>query len=478
MMVNVFTYIDLIFLVLFVAFFSVFLYTRKHNIKREGLMVLYRAQWGIKLINYLGSRYKKTLKSLSYVSIAVGYLLLVGVLYLIYGIVKIYFFIPDVVRAIKVPPLLPLVPYLPQVFKLSFLPPFYFTYWIVILAVIAIPHELFHGIFMRRYNIKIKTTGFAFFPYFFPIFPAAFVEQDEKSFVKAKKFDQMAALSAGTFANVLTAILFFGILWIFFTAAFAPSGVIFDSYATSPIAVAGITSVNGILVTQGNYSQIVSLSSSENFSNLPYNNQTYLVTQDILQSQEGNSGEIYVYNNAPAIRDRLESTITDINDVQVRSLKDLSSELAKYPPGQTITITTKTEEGFITRNITLEEHPERPGTAWLGVGFLDSGRSGLMGKIIDKLSSFKKPNTYYEPKLGGLGVFIYNLLWWTILISISVAFINMLPMGIFDGGRFFYLTVLSITGKEKFAERMFKASTYFFLLILLLLMIFWGLSWF
>jgi len=115
---------------------------------------------------------------------------------------------------------------------LEFLPPFYFTYWIVIIAVIAITHEMAHGILMRLYNVKIKSTGFAFFPWFFPVFPAAFVEQDEKSMNKSTKFHQLAILSAGTFANVVTAALFLVILFGFFSLAFAPSGVVFDTYAT------------------------------------------------------------------------------------------------------------------------------------------------------------------------------------------------------------------------------------------------------
>src|SRR3989344_5626584 len=227
------TYIDLVLLVLFVVFTSSFIYTRKHNLKREGLLFLYRTSWGIKLINYLGNRYKKTLKFLSYISITIGYLLMAGILYLTYTIVKIYVFNPAVVRAIKIPPILPLVPYLPQVFKLDFLPPFYFTYWIFILAIIAITHEMAHGIFAAYDKVKIKTTGFGFFPYFFPVFLAAFVELDEKKKAKKSNFKQMAILSAGTFANVLTAIFFFGVLWIFFSLAFAPSGVVFAGYATS-----------------------------------------------------------------------------------------------------------------------------------------------------------------------------------------------------------------------------------------------------
>ncbi|HEB47170.1 MAG TPA: hypothetical protein ENI22_01745, partial [Candidatus Pacearchaeota archaeon] len=138
---------DLIFLTVFLVFLSIFLYTRKHNLKREGLLFLYKAKWGIRLINYIGNRYRRTFKFMSYISIATGYLLMIGIFYLIYSISKIYIFNPDIVRAIKVPPILPLVPYLPQIFKLDFLPPFYFTYWIIILAVIAITHEFAHGIF-------------------------------------------------------------------------------------------------------------------------------------------------------------------------------------------------------------------------------------------------------------------------------------------------------------------------------------------
>jgi len=60
-----------------------------------------------------------------------------------------------------------------------------------------------------------------------------------------------------------------------------------------------------------------------------------------------------------------------------------------------------------------------------------------------------------------------------VIISISVALINMLPVGIFDGGRFFYLTVLGITKSENIAKRAFAFSTYLFLFILLILMVTW-----
>jgi len=462
---------DLIFLVAFLIFISTFLYTRRKNLKREGLLFLYRTKWGIKIINYLGNKYKRTLNVLSYLSIITGYLLVVGVLYMIYTVLKVYLFNPAIVQAIKVPPIIPLVPYLPQIFKLEFLPPFYFTYWIVILAVIAITHEMAHGIFAARDKVKIKTTGFGFFPWFLPIFLAAFVELDEKAMAKKKKFPQLAILSAGTFANVLTAIFFLVILFGFFSVTFAPSGVIFDSYATSALNISGISMINGIALTNVSYEKILNYSNETGLNKIRAGSQNYLVTKKILEDQRDNEGIIIIYDDAPAINANLSSIITEINGVEVDSIEKLQVELGKYMPGENITLATKTEAGFQETELTLGENP-KTGAAWLGIGFLSREPSGFVSKIVNKLA-FKDPNTYYKPKIDGISIFIYNLLWWVVIISISVALINMLPVGIFDGGRFFYLTVLGITGSEKFAKRAFVFSTYLFLFLLLLLMVSW-----
>ena len=465
---------DLVFLFVFLVFSSIFLYTRRHNLKREGLLFLYKTSWGIKLINSIGKKYKKTLNALGYVSITFGYILMAGVIYLVFTIVKVYIFNPNIVRAIKVPPILPLFPYLPQAFNLDFLPPFYFTYWIVILAIIAITHEMAHGFFAARDNVKIKTTGFGFFPFFLPIFLAAFVELDEKKMVKKSKFSQMSILSAGTFANVLTGILFFGILVLFFSSAFSPAGVIFDSYATSAISIAGVSYINGIAINNSSYDKIIELADRDGLNEMKIGNKSYLVTKEVLENQKNNKGVILVYNSAPAIKSNLSSIIIEINGVKTDNMEKLVSEIAKYSPGDQVIIKTKTTEGIKEQFIMLEEHPERAGTAWLGIGFTGQQQSSVVGKVVSKLSSFKQPNIYYEPNYE-VSVFIYNLLWWIILISLSVALMNMLPVGIFDGGRFFYLTVLGITKNENIAKRAFAFSTYFFLFVLLLLMVFWAL---
>lgn len=468
--------IDITLLVIFVILISVFLYRKRKSIKKEGLLLLYKTTWGMRIINKVGKKYKKTLNFLSYISIGMGYLLMASMLYLLGKIVYIYVAYPSIVRAIKVPPITPLIPYLPQAFKLDFLPPFYFTYWIIILAVIAITHEFMHGIFMRRYNIKINSTGFGFFPFFFPIFLAAFVEQDEKSMNKSKPFKQMAVLAAGTLANIITAILFFILLFLFFTVAFAPSGAEFNTYSYSLVTITGITSINNVSLNNATYEEIFLLSKERGFNELTYQNKTYLINKAGLEEQEEATEYLFLYEDSPAIRAGLNGTIIKINENRVTDWNSFGEELSKYSPGEEVTITTKKEDSIQNYQVVLGKNPNNPEKSWVGVGYVEQKRTGVLGKIVERLSSFKKSYIYYEPKFEA-GLFVYNLLWWLVLISASVALMNMLPMGIFDGGRFFYLTIFLLTKSKKKAELWFKISTNLLLFIFLLLMVFWVVSW-
>lgn len=461
---NVILY-DLILLGVFLFFVLLFLYVKRKKLKKDGLLILYRTKLGIKIIDRVGKKYKKTLKFLSYVSITIGYLLMGAMVYLFGKIVYMYIAYPNIVRAVKVPPIMPLVPYLPRAFNLNFLPPFYFIYWIIILAIVAIFHEFAHGIFMRRYDIKIKSTGFGFFPFFLPIFLAAFVEQDEKSMEKTSRFKQKAVLSAGTFANLITAIVTFGIMVLFFTLAFTPSGVQFDNYAYTVIGLGGITSINNISVNNPTYDRVLELT-NENLTRINTINGKYLLTKKFLNTQQNKKNYILAYLDSPAIKSNLKGGISKINDQKIDSLKDLDDALNKYSPGDTINL--KTNLGNY--QVKLGESPLNKSKAWLGILFNNKQKG-----IINFFSSFKKQNVHYESKIFG-GQFIYDFLWWLVLISFSVALINMLPMGIFDGGRFFYLTILGLTKSKKRAEQWFKGVTRFLLFLVLLLMIFWAIS--
>lgn len=464
---------DLILLGIFVSLTSIFLYKNKKNLQREGLLILYRTNWGIKLIEKVGKENPKTMKFLSYVVIMMGYLLMGFGIYFVGKIVWMYITRMDIVSAVKVPPIMPLIPYLPQMFKLNWLPDFYFIYWIIILAIIAITHEFAHGIFAAYHGVKIKKTGFGFFPYFLPVFLAAFVELDEEKMKKEKIFKQLSVLAAGTFANVLTALIAFVVMVVFFLIAFSPTGIVFDSYAYTLIPTNNINNITG---SQINFPAI---GITENNSEISYNlitkdKREFIVTDEMISNPGLIEGEEYIigFYPSPAIKNNLNGIITQINGEKIDSLEKLDFEISKYSVGENVIIKTYLDEEK-EYNITLEQNPKNPEKPWIGVSFLNQ-ESGIANKI----NFYKRQSVHYSPKFGQASSFIYNLLWWILLISISVAIVNMIPAGIFDGGRFFYLTILLFTKSERIAKKSFEILTYTFLLAILVVMLLWAKSLF
>jgi membrane-associated protease RseP (regulator of RpoE activity) len=472
-----FTTYDIILLAVFVIFVSIFLYIHKRNLKREGLLFLYKTNFGIRIVNKIGNKYKKTFNVLGWISIVLGFLLMAVMLYLFGKMVWLYVFNAPLIKLIKIPPITPLLPYLPQIFNLNFLPPFYFIYWIVIIAIVAITHEFSHGIFAVNKKVKIKSTGFGFFPFFLPVFLAAFVELDEKRMAKKKISSQMAVLSSGTFANFLVAAFFFGILVLFFSLGFTPSGVVFDTYTYSAINTSMVNSVNNISVHNITFQQISDLvnNSGKYFNEIEANHTKYLATESFLSQQKGANGYILLYDNAPAIKANLSSTILKIDGVDITSKKDLARELLKHSPGEQIVVTALSDDANKDYKITLGKNPLEESLPYLGIGFIDRQSSGIFGNVMKVFSSFRDTSIYYKSNFGA-AEFIYDLLWWLVLICFSVALVNMLPVGIFDGGRFFFLAMLAITKSEKLAKKIFVVVTYLFLLLLAVIMAFWAIS--
>lgn len=467
-----FMWLDLSLMIVFVIGVAIFLITRKKNLKREGLLYLYRSEWGIKLIDKIGKKHKRLLKISSHISVWLGHVLMIVMLWLVGRIIWIYLFNADIVQAIKIPPITPLIPYLPQIFNLDFLPPFYFIYWIIIIAIIAISHEFFHGIFAAFNKIKIKKTGFGFFPFFLPIFLAAFVEPDEKQMQSKSNFAQRTVLSAGTFANILTAIIGLFLVAGFFALSFAPTGIVFDDYAYNIAETSEITMINNISLQNPTYEEISSL------INLTGENEI-IIDNEIYYSLRGSSADgkyVALYYDSPAINAEIYGPIIRINNQEVSSLEEFSQELNKYSVGQKITISTEINKQEIDYQIILQEKPGEPNSPWIGISFFQQS-TGVMAKIFLATSFYKDPHTFYSEKYQG-AQFIYDLLWWLVLISFSVALVNMLPMGIFDGGRFFYLSILKLTRSEKMAKVSFKFMTYLLLFVVVLVMFYWAKSFF
>jgi membrane-associated protease RseP (regulator of RpoE activity) len=87
---------------------------------------------------------------------------------------------------------------------------------------------------------------------------------------------------------------------------------------------------------------------------------------------------------------------------------------------------------------------------------------------------FSQDSTYYKPKYNNdLIYFFYHLFWWVMIINFLVALFNMLPLGILDGGRFFYLTIEKFTKKEKTAMIIFNIIRRFIIFLFILMMVIW-----
>ncbi|MEK6846831.1 MAG: site-2 protease family protein, partial [Nanoarchaeota archaeon] len=65
------------------------------------------------------------------------------------------------------------------------------------------------------------------------------------------------------------------------------------------------------------------------------------------------------------------------------------------------------------------------------------------------------------------------LLWWIVMINVLVALMNMLPVAILDGGRFFYLTIAGITKSDEWGKKIYSWMTWFILILISVMMAKW-----
>jgi membrane-associated protease RseP (regulator of RpoE activity) len=455
---------DLVFLGIFIIFVVLFLTARRKNLQRQGILFLYKTKLGISFIDWFAKTFERPLKFLQYIVLISGYALMIGIVWLLSKSTYLYL-TTSIAQVIRAPPVFPVIPYFPKIFGLeSLFPPLYFTYFIVALGIIAVVHEFSHGIFARLYKLKIHSTGFAFLG---PIL-GAFVEPDEKQMEKASRFKQMVVLAAGTFANVVMTLVFAIVMALFFTNLFVPAGVKFSSYGLAEVPVVNVT--------------VIGNSSIEGFLELESGGKTYFIENQFWDlSVERDLEKIIVYEDTPAFRSQVVGAITEIGNRRVRTMDELRDVLDDYKPGDRVTVRTAVLEpgqGTVAemRSYSFELTQNSEGKAALGIVFIPGSSSGFSGWIYKIFSDMKDPFTHYESKWGDFGWFIYYLLWWIIVLNFLVALFNMLPLGILDGGRFFYLTVWSITGREKAGKWAYKIITWFILALIVVMMIKWVLT--
>jgi len=227
----------------FIFLMLVFLIIKRKKIALQKILLfpllyfaMYRTKLGLKFMESFAKKLSKPLKYIGYFGIFIGFL---GMLLITYALIKNAFNLlvsPDAVPGAAL--------VLPFKVKGAFYVPFF--YWIASIFIIALVHEFAHGIIAKKYNMKIKSSGFAFLGILVPIIPAAFVEPDEKELRKRPAREQLSVFAAGPFANILLAFVVVGISALIITplstTLIEPDGVLITGLMEDfPAQQTGIT---------------------------------------------------------------------------------------------------------------------------------------------------------------------------------------------------------------------------------------------
>ncbi len=224
----------------FVVVLSALLINARKRISVQGLFpvfyfVMYKTKLGLSTMNSWAKKYPRSIHVLAMTGIGVGFL---GMGFIVVEIIR------NAVQLITTPSAAAGVQLvLPIQAKGVFFVPF--LYWLISIFVIAVVHEFSHGVVARRYNVPVKSSGFAFLGILAPIVPAAFVEPDEKVLIKKPLKQQLGVFAAGPFANILLAFALLLVLWLVVTPAenrmLAPPVPIIDGVTPQgPLALAGV----------------------------------------------------------------------------------------------------------------------------------------------------------------------------------------------------------------------------------------------
>lgn len=240
-------------------------------------------------------KFPKLLKNIGYFAIFTGFF---GMLMITYALIKNAYNLLTKPTAVPGAALV-----LPFEVKGAFYVPFF--YWIISIFIIALVHEFSHGILAKKYNMRIKSSGFAFLGIILPIIPAAFVEPNENELKKRPAKEQLSVFAAGPFSNILLAFIIVGIAALI-----------------TPVIATTIIEQDGVLITG---------------------------------TMEG-----YPAKQAGILENDI---ITSIDNTKITYITNFSNILKTKKPGDTILLETNSS----TYNITLAENPENKSNAYLGV---------------------------------------------------------------------------------------------------------------
>ncbi len=239
--------------VLFLLLMGVLVYRDRKNMEFHYILIMRRTRRGIKLIDSIAKRNPRFWNAIGVLSIPFAFLAM------IVGTTMLAWIAQAIISGAQQGPALAFV--LPSLAPkeeiglggYAFFLPFWFYF--IVVAVALIPHEFFHGVVSRAVKIPLQSAGLLLLL----VFPGGFVEPDEKILKKSKPLTKLKVISAGVFANLLTAF----ILFLFINFLFPPMMIdsiglkIHNVTENSPAYFAGlkanmtIEEINGVKFNPG-----------------------------------------------------------------------------------------------------------------------------------------------------------------------------------------------------------------------------------
>ncbi len=163
----------------------------RKNIERAGVIFARRTKAGLELLERVSSLpFWRAVYTIAIPVCVLGSLFVL----LLFGLNAIYILVTPTAP----PGVAPVVPGVRVPGSPIFVP---FWYGILALGLLILFHEFSHGIAARTEKIRVRTSGLLLAL----VIPGAFVEPDQKEFVKARRVSRMRVAAAGSFANFVVA---------------------------------------------------------------------------------------------------------------------------------------------------------------------------------------------------------------------------------------------------------------------------------
>ncbi|RLF89056.1 hypothetical protein DRN46_06215, partial [Thermococci archaeon] len=249
--------------------------------------------------------------------------------------------------------------------------------WIVPISIVLFVHEASHGITALANRVKLRSAGLILIA----VIPGAFVEPEEKELKKRTLKQRLSIYSAGSFGNILLALMLISILPLMY-----------------------VPKSNGILVN----SVVLGSPASGSYES-PYVEELFFL---------GSPEEPFLERG---------EVITEVNGIKVYSFETFLSVLGELRPRDYLVI--KDHLG-ITKEFVLSRHPNSE-RAYLGISIVPLGEITPFRMSLEFIAAlWVNPLTSYAK----VPWWLLDLVKWTIVLNYGIGLINLYPVKPLDGG--------------------------------------------